>query len=530
MLTGLLLTIAWPVSPLTFLIFIAFVPLLWLERQGIRPARFFGWVYVAMLVWNVGATWWVWNASGPGAIGAFLANSLLMCLPWLGFHYLRPRMGNIIGYSSLVVFWLSFEYLHLQNWGLSWPWLTLGNVFAARPGWIQWYSFTGTSGGGLWVLVVNVFVFQVLWKAVQKKEFDAWRAARAVLLVVFPIFASIMDLWWHNDSSIPHGIPHTWLDPMLEKNVVLVQPNIDPYEKVSTGSFDAQLSKLIRLSDSAIDSNTVLVVWPETALYNEQGFEEDHLKENFFLKPLWAFLQRHPRINLLTGIEGYRVFPYKHSRTAMMIPKTPDFVETYNEAAIMDSAGPEAFYHKSRLVPGAESLPPFLHFMVPIFEKFGATEEGYTGQDERTPFVTTNHSYIIAPAVCYESIYGEFMAMYVHNGANLIAVITNDGWWGNTPGYHQHESYARLRAIETRRWVVRSANTGVSALISPSGRIVDSRPWAKTAVMKTPVPAQKELTFYVRYGDCISKIALGLTLLFWIWNFVTIFKTRKGHG
>lgn len=529
MLTGLLLTAAWPVSPLTFLIFIAFVPLFWLERQGIRRKRFFGWVYVSMLIWNVGATWWVWNATGPGAIGAFLANSLLMCLPWLGFHYLRPRMGNIIGYGALVVFWLSFEYLHLQNWGLSWPWLTLGNVFAARTSWIQWYSYTGTSGGGLWALTVNVLVFQVLWKAVQKKEFDAWRTAGVVLLVAFPIVVSTMDYMRLNDS-ISRDMSRVSPDAAPSKNVVIVQPNIDPYEKISTGSFQAQLDRLMRLSDSVIDSNTVLVVWPETALYEEHGFEENHLKENFFLKPLWAFMRRHPQINLLTGVEAVRVFPYKHSRTAMSIPGTADFVESYNEAVLMDTAGPEAFYHKSRLVPGAESLPPYLHFMVPIFEKFGGTDEGYTGQDEHTPLVTTNHSYIIAPAVCYESIYGEFMTTYVRKGADLIAVITNDGWWGNTPGFKQHESYARMRAIETRRWVVRSANTGVSALISPSGEIIDSRPWAKMAVMKTPVPVRTELTFYARYGDCLSKLALGLTLLFWIWNFITIIKTRKGHG
>lgn len=500
-----------------------------MERQGIRRKKFFGWVYLSMLIWNVAATWWVWNATGPGAIGAFLANSLLMCLPWLGFHYLRPRMGDVIGYGSLIVFWLSFEYLHLQNWGLSWPWLTLGNVFAARPQWIQWYSFTGTSGGGLWILVVNVLVFRWLWKAVKKKEYGLWPAAWIVLLVVFPIFASIQsfvrqdDNSWKNDLSLA-------LDPMLAKNVVIVQPDIDPYEKISTGSFDAQLARLIHLSDSVIDTNTVLVVWPETALYDEHGFEEDHLKENYFLKPLWAFLRRHPQINLLSGIESLRIFDYKHSPTAMKIPDSDKYFESYNAAVIMDSAGPEAFYHKTRLVPGAEELPPYLRFMVPVFEKFGGTEDGYTGQPERTPLNTTNNSYIIAPAVCYESIYGEFMALYTHNGADLIAVITNDGWWGDTPGYRQHENYARLRAIEARRWVVRSANTGVSAIIAPSGRIIDSRPWAKQAVIKAAVPREKKLTFYVRYGDCISKVALALALLFWIWHFITIIKRRKSHG
>ena len=517
MSAGLLLYAAWPVSPLTFVVFGAFVPLLWLEREGIRRKKFFGWVYLSMLIWNVAATWWVWNASEPGSIGAFLANSLLMCLPWLGFHYLRPRMGDIIGYGSLIVFWLSFEYLHLQNWGLSWPWLTLGNVFAARPRWVQWYSWTGTSGGGLWVLVVNVLVFRWLWDAVKKKQYHVGRAAWIVGLVVVPMVLSVL-------------VRPSKQDKEPANNIVVVQPDIDPYEKITTGSFDMQLARLIRLSDSVIDSNTVLVVWPETALYNEHGFEEDHLKENYFLKPLWFFLRRHPRINLLTGIESFRFFNYKHSGTAMKVPDTNAYFESYNAAVILDSAGPEFIYHKSRFVPGAESLPPYLRFMVPLFEKFGATEDGYTGQPDRTPLQTTNGSYSIAPSVCYESIYGEFMAEFAHNGADLIAVITNDGWWGDTPGYHQHVSYARLRAIETRRWVVHCANTGVSAIIDPAGRIIDSRAWAKQAVIKAHVPGEKELTFYARYGDCLSKLALGLALLFWIWHFITIIKREKSHG
>jgi apolipoprotein N-acyltransferase len=506
-------------SPLTFLVFVAFVPLLWLDRRGVTRKKFFGWVYVSMLIWNVASTWWVWNASAPGALGAFFANSLLMCLPWIGFHFVRQRMGNTIGYCSLIVFWLSFEYLHLQNWGLSWPWLTLGNVFAARTGWIQWYSFTGTSGGGLWVLGVNVLLFQILWD---------WRNSRSVTRgVIWWAAAALVVPFLLSPVAKFLSMPFGKRDP---GNVVLIQPNIDPYEKISTGSFDAQLNKFIRLSDSAIDSNTVLVVWPETALYNEHGFEEDHLKENYFLQPLWAFLRRHPRINLLTGMESFRIFDTRHSRTAMKIPESNKFYESYNAAVIMDSAGPEFFYHKSRLVPGAESLPPFLHFMVPIFEKFGGTEEGYTGQDERTPLVTTNHSYTIAPVVCYETQYSEFVSRYARNGADVIAIITNDGWWGNTPGYRQHESYACMRAIETRRWVIRSANTGVSAIIDPEGQVIESRPWAVTAAIRFSVPAEKELTFYTRYGDVISKIALVLTLLFWIWHFITIIKTRKGRG
>src|SRR5258705_5774748 len=118
---GLLLWLAWPVSSLTFLIFIAWVPLLWLESTVKSRKKFFGLTYVVMLIWNVATTWWIWNASTPGALSAFFANSLIMCLPWLGFKIVKKRLGERIGYVSLIAFWMCFEYIHLQDWGLSWP-------------------------------------------------------------------------------------------------------------------------------------------------------------------------------------------------------------------------------------------------------------------------------------------------------------------------------------------------------------------------------------------------------------------------
>jgi apolipoprotein N-acyltransferase len=534
-LTGLLLFAAWPVSPLTFLIFTAFVPLLWLERQGIRRAKFFGWVYLSMLIWNAAATWWIWNSTAPGAVGAILANSLLMCLPWTLFHFVKKRMGDTIGYLSLLIFWLSFEYFHLQNWGLSWPWLTLGNVFAAHPDWVQWYEFTGTSGGGLWILAMNVLLFRLLWSLVHHKVFDRRRALWALTVLVVPSILSWLVAFTlvpgpSDDHANDHAPPDGHTPPQGLHNIVIVQPNIDPYEKISVGSFDAQLTKLLRLSESAIDSNTVLVVWPETALYLENPIGEEHMKENHFLNPLWDFLRRHPRINLLTGLESFRFFKDKHSATAFKIPDADEYVERYNAAVILDSSGPVSFYHKSRLVPGVETLPPFLHFLDSWFEKFGGTTEGYTGQTDRTPLSTTDHRYRIATAVCYESIYGEFISRYVRNGADIIAIITNDGWWGNTQGHKQHENYARLRAIETRRWVIRSANTGISCVIDPAGKIVESRPWDQAATIRMSVPAEQKMTFYARYGDLISWLAITLTILFFAWNLITIIKTRNSRG
>jgi apolipoprotein N-acyltransferase len=522
LVSGLLLFAAWPPSPLTLLVFLAFVPLLWLEQQGIRRRKFFGWVYLTMVIWNASTTWWIWNASEPGAVGAILANSLLMCLPWLGFHFIKARLGAKMGYPALVALWLTFEYIHLHNWGLSWPWLTLGNVFANHPEWVQWYEITGASGGGLWILVLNISIFKLISK-------NSWRTlptvplSRTLAILVAPLLLSSFFSPTLNESLIT-------TTGHVSPNVVIIQPNIDPYEKISTGSFDAMLGKLIRISDSAIDSSTTLVVWPETAVFMENGINEDNMKSNFFLNPLWDFLRRHPQINLLTGVESYRTYRAgAQSSTARPVPNTDLYVDDYNAAVLLDSTGPLHFYHKSMLVPGVETLPFFLHFLDAWFEKFGGTTAGYTGQPDRTPLATSNHSFTIAPAVCYESIYGEFMSQYIKNGADLIAIITNDGWWGNTPGYHQHEAYARLRAIETRHWVVRSANTGVSCIIDPSGSIVQSRPWDQASFIKAYVPPIHKETFYVKYIDIVSWLAVIATIALVIGTPILIIK-KKRHG
>jgi apolipoprotein N-acyltransferase len=504
--SGLLLFAAWPVSPATLLIFFAWAPLLWLESKVNSRKKFFGLTYITMLTWNLSTTWWIWNASPPGGVAAFLANSLLMCIPWWGFKVVKKWLGEKMGYIALIAFWMSFEFIHLQDWGLSWPWLTLGNAFASAPDWVQWYEYTGISGGTLWILVSNIFVFTLF------KEYQEYGRSRKyfftlggwLLILLLPIIFSNKK----NREEINTG---------SGKNIVIIQPNIDPYEKVSdaVGSFEAQLQKLIALSETVTDNNTVLVLWPETALYTSSRIDEKTLKENFFLSPLWAFLQRHPNTSLFTGVESFRQVdqPTKYSDEFSGL-----HYESYNGSVLLDSNGASAFYHKSMLVPGVETLPWFLRFIANWFEKFGGTTAGYAKQKERTVLITKD-SIKIAPSICYESIYGEFMSKYVRNGANLICIITNDGWWKNTPGHKQHMNYARLRAIETRTWVARSANTGISCFIDPYGEVINPQPWDTPAAIRLEItiPFNKEKTFFVRHGDIPSRIMLCLSIGIILW-------------
>lgn len=446
---------------------------------------------------------------------AIVANSLLMCLPWMGFNYVYKKLGTVWAYPSFIIFWMCFEYIHLQNWGLSWPWLTLGNVFASRVEWVQWYEYTGTSGGSLWVLVVNVLFYLLLKGLNPSASQRIKQIAFIAFMLITPIALSFVIQNKLKQTSSDNG-----------SNIVIIQPNIDPYEKIATGSFEMQLQKLIRLSESKVDCNTTLLIWPETALYSPNGFDESNLNTNFFLNPLFDFLKRHPQLQLFTGIESYRVFNEKKSAVAKPIEGTPNFYEVYNGSVLLDSNGAKQFYHKSMLVPGVETLPKFLLFLGPVFEKFGGTAGGYATQAQRTPVITSGQ-FILAPAICYESIYGEYMSRYIANGANLITIITNDGWWGNTPGHKHHQLYARLRAIENRTWVTRSANTGISCFIAPTGAVIQPQPWWQEAAIKFSLSPTQTKTFYVRYGDLLSKAALLFATVIFLFVLYRLFLKKQ---
>jgi apolipoprotein N-acyltransferase len=469
-----------------------------------------------MLVWNFGTTWWICEASVPGGLLAILLNPLLMSIPLLGFYNVKRRLGPRIGYTALIVFWLSFEYLHL-NWELSWPWLTLGNAFSVQVNWVQWYDITGVGGGSCWILLVNLALFQLLKKSLKVSKLNSQFLILSTIMLFIPAAISWIILTYRG-SEMSSDVAHS-------KNIVIVQPNIDPYDKFAAGKEAMELQHILQLSQSLIDSQTAILVWPETAI--PVSTDEDSIKTSAFIGPVWNFLRAHPKTNLLTGIEDYRMFNQEHkTELSAKLPGSNLYYEAYNSALLMDSDRFKV-YHKSKFVPGVETIPSYFHFLEPLFEKFGGATGSYVKQDDRTAMSAFSGNFVIAPAVCYESIYGEFMSAYIRNGANLIAIITNDGWWGNTPGYRQHEQYARLRAIENRRWVVRCANTGISCFIDPYGQVWNPQGWNRATAIKMNVPALTRISFYSRWGDLIFKIAGGLAIILIIWNILSLLVRRN---
>ncbi|MCH8319267.1 MAG: apolipoprotein N-acyltransferase [Bacteroidetes bacterium] len=513
--SGLVLWLGWPVWPLAFLLFFGFVSILLLDEHFSnsdvkKPGlKFFIYTYIALLIWNTLTTWWVCYSTVGGGIIAIIFNSLLMSVPFLLFRFTKKVTGLKLGYLSFILYWLGFEYLHL-NWDLSWPWLTLGNGFAMFPEWVQWYEYTGVLGGSLWLLIVNLLLFFGLRSVIFEERFEWKKFIIPVLLIIIPVVFSYYKRAGYKEKG----------DSV---NVVLVQPNIDPYNEKFSGSprfipYQKQLDHLITLSETKLDSTIDYLVWPETAM--PSGYWEDEISDYPMIQSLIGFLEKYPNLTLITGADTYIEYDSEQnaSETARFKPDL-GYYDVYNTAMQINPGGEISFYHKSKLVPGVEKMPypEFFKFLEPLSIDMGGTTGSLGKQKERTVFkksqIPNPKSQIaIAPAICYESIYGEFMTEYVLNGADFIFIITNDGWWKDTPGYKQHLNYATLRAIETKRSIARSANTGISCFINQKGDILQATGWWRQAVIKGTIISNDKMTFYTTYGDYIGRIAAFLAV------------------
>ena len=509
LLSAALLSFAWPVAGFSMLIFVALVPLFLME-QAISSEhspkgaiRIFAYSYLTFFLWNCLTTWWIINASAGGAAMAILANALLQAIVFVIYHKVKQKINSVFVFIPL---WLAFEYFHL-NWDLSWPWLNLGNVFSSAYKWVQWYEYTGTLGGSLWVLLVNVLLSNYLTKLQANKQNKGLLTQLYVAISV--VFLPLILSWYIYNQPIAS-------DEKSAQEVVIVQPNIDPYnEKFNGMSDEQQLLKLLQLAGDKVDSTTDYLIAPETAIAGNVW--EDRIDSTPQIKLLSKYLHQYPKLTLVIGASTAKVYRTGEelSPTARKFTQENAYYDSYNTALQLQNKQAIQIYHKSKLVPGVEKIPfpaVFKHFESLAIDLGGTT--GSLGiQNERTVF--TNQSAMgIAPVICYESIYGEFVAEFIRNGAQLIYIITNDGWWGDTPGYRQHLTFASLRAIETRRYIARSANTGTSAVINPKGDIAEATPYWEEAVIKTTIFPSQELTFYVKYGDYLGiAAAIAATLI-----------------
>ncbi len=505
-ISGILLSFPWIFSGLDWVLLFAFVPLLLADSLQLQQRKFenlsssFLIGFIAFLLWNVLSTWWISYVSFLGMLFITSLNSLFMSTAWWLKNKVRQKFGAASGYFSLVVFWIAFEFLNHHGL-LPWPWLTLGNGFANAVKIIQWYEFTGVLGGSVWILLSNILIFIAVRNLLDQARRKFVRSTGLALsAIIFPI---VLSLYLYINYS----------EKGTMQNVVVLQPNIDPYtEKFSGMSADDQISKLISLADSKITDSTDLVLAPETSL--PPLWEDSLALQSPSLLPLIQIIDRFPNVSFIVGAITQRKFRSGEpvSNTARQSDDGKYSFDVFNSAVMIDRTGRVQFSHKNILVAGVEKDPfrEYFSFLPDYMLDLGGINGSLASGKEPKVFDLSS-TRKVGPVICFESVFGEHVRQLVMNGANYIAVLTNDGWWKDSPGVWQHFGYSRIRAIETRRSVVRSANTGISGCINQRGDVLVQTEIDVCDGVSSRIGMNNSITFYVSHGDYLGWISLFLS-------------------
>ncbi len=508
--SGLLLGLPWSVPSLFFVVFIAWGPLLLLEAEvshHANPYAVFNYAFLSFLLWNIIGTWWVAQAQLVGAILIIIANALLQAL----IFWLASRMRMILKIPLLlpfVLFWMGYEHFHL-SWDLAWPWLNLGNALNSAPKLIQWYEYTGVRGGTLWIVLTNFAALKV-YAAYREKGPGFWVPAGALTLLLFLIPLAVSYRIFQNFEEQGDTV-----------NIALIQPNLDPYtEKFNPDDYARHVAEFFKTADAIVDDETQYLLGPETLIVEQ--IDERNPAASSYYRDLLEFRKKYPELNVLLGVHSYQKLGHENIPPGSRFNSKENFYfEAFNTALFLP-AGPAPapqFYHKTKLVPLFERMP-FVQYLG-FLGKYSLELGGYTGtyslRQEDTAFLSPGAAITILPIVCFESIFGPYCARNLPAEKGFICMITNDGWWKNTPGYLHHFNFSPVRAIENRRDFVRVANTGISALIDARGMVIAKTPWWEKTTLKGEIHLRSGQTFFARHGDYPGRISLvfaGVLILY----------------
>lgn len=490
---ALLIALSLPPVGMYPLAWIALVPLIarWAARAP--SVDYVRELYALLLTTSCCVGFWLLfnpdaGTAALGGLSLFVAPVPLVVAFGLA-NVVKDRLGLHAGLVALALNVIAAEYLTLA-FNVAVPWLLFGHTQADAVEFIQMADIGGVLLLSLWVLLLNGTAFLALPRPARGERYGERGASVAVFtaLVVLPVaYGSIRTA----QSDVPAGYTR----------VGIVQPGVRP------GDWDVQspvtkIDHLASLSEPLLvaewaaqqapaDSlaphypteapgKPALLIWPQTSL-PFMGTDEGEAQ---LYARLDAWTAQHD-VALLTGAQ---------TATAGVDRKSgqPDEADLANSAVLIRPDSPVVRYDQMRRVPFADM-------------------EAARGRD-RVLFNADGTE--IAAAVGFESLFGDHVRRFTHAGADLIVVLSRNDIWGRSSGLYQHLQFTRLRAIESRRAVVLSTVSGITALIHPGGRIEELAGWMDSETLSVSVPTYRGETFYVRHGDWLGQWALGLALLF----------------
>lgn len=507
-LSVVFLSVGWlSVSGLPLLV--ALVPLLWISGE-VEDSRagwwsMFRYALLTFVLWNIATVWWIWNATPVGPIAATIVSSTLSMIAFMGFHTLSKRASKMLSYTLLVSLWIALEYWYTQS-SLSWPWLLLGNGFSADIWAIQWYEYTGLFGGSLWVLLTNILIYEA-W---QGRKRATMVASAAVALI--PLLISVVIYISYKEPSAG------------SIEVTVVQPNIHFGRPVHPDD-DEQRENILQLISQG-PSTTDFVVLPECSIPDLVNVNA--IDRSTFVGELRGVMKQHyEHAALVSGLSTLKYYT-SGSQTQTARKRGDNYYDIFNSALYLPQHSEAKLHHKAKLVVGTESIP--FVWLLKRFDALIIDLGGSLGQLGRgvQRVVFDDPSAKVGAAICYEALYGAYYGEFVRNGAEAMFVISNDCWWDNTPGYRHLFSMSAIRAVEHRRAIARSANTGISGFISSRGDKLESLGWDERGVLTDDVALNTKITIYTRYGDYIARVAIFVAILSLL-NYMVYRVRRRSH-
>lgn len=520
-LSGLLLGVSYPSYPyvrLEALAWVWMVPLLLSLREVRSLPRFLGRVYLASFVACVTGMSWLLTATTPGALLLFFVGALVFTAPFVGFYFVRRAFGWSAALWSAPFVWTAWDWLYHRSEG-SFGWLPLGVTQSNLYWLVQYVDVTGVWGVTFWLVLFNVLVVSAAeGRPAAGGSAAAGRAAAKLLTFRLAAACALMLAvpLAYSAYVFTRPAPGT-AEGASELSVLLVQPNVNPWQKLSDESRPAVLRKTIALTNRALAGPAEgpdLVIWPETAVPYHLPANREAREAVYRAVTRW-------QTPLLTGL-----FDAGAEVSGGAAPADAGKPEIFNAAALL-SPGPEASgrrlnvevspaYHKRVLMPFVERVPyaerfPALQRLAVDIGVGGRVSPG-RGATVFTLRTRRGEGARVAAAICYEYLYPSEVADLVRGGAQALAFVTNEGWFSRTHGEYQMAAFSRLRAVETRRAVARTANTGMTELIDRYGRVQAQAPWWSEQSLAGRVGLSDELSLYVRYTDYFPRTCAWASL------------------
>ncbi|MCE5229282.1 apolipoprotein N-acyltransferase [bacterium] len=436
-----------------------------------------------------------------GIVLLALYMSLWIALPlWAVRRWMWPQSAGIqlCVYGSV---WIISEWIRTLG-RLANPLGLIGHAWAGQAWAIQIASWLGELGVSLEILLIAGVI--VYWlHSIRQNRKGPIRFACAWTLLLIGILASghYQETRWRriSEESVAPQKP--------QLHVAIIQPNINQWLKLASYSYPDEKVRVALCNDIAT-SNTKLVMgnreheW-QFVLMPETAYTEPDFYSNDAAKRVPEQLAKTAQVDILFGAD----------RNMEPLGKKGIYNSAY--LARMDGTLDTTIYDKMRLVPFGEALPYF--DMIPGFQDsvvgIASFNEGVT------PVLFETHGMKFGVLICFESTFSQMGRMFARRGADFLAVITNDAWYGMSAGPRAHFNLSLLRAVETRRWILRAANTGISAVITPAGTIQQEIGLGRTGVIGASIPrtGNDRVTFFMRFGNAwlIGACVLMLVIALW---------------